>query len=67
MGFRRVMERVWLAISSEMGRTELLILLGSALIVAGLWDRIGRAALIVPGVVCLSLAALLVVPARRQG
>jgi hypothetical protein len=47
MGLRRLVEAAWRGVSSEIGRAELLILLGVALITVGLWPQWGRMTLVV--------------------
>lgn len=66
MGLRRLGEAVWRGVSSEIGRAEVLILLGVVLVSVGLWPHLGRAALVVPGLVSLWLAlAPVTVPSRK--
>ena len=66
MGLRRLVEAAWRVVSAEIGRAEVLIVLGVALVTVGLWPQLGRGALVVPGVISLWLAlAPVAVPSRK--
>lgn len=67
MAFSQIIARAYRAVSEEVGRTELLILTGSSLIVYALWGQLGRTVLVVPGVISLGLAALLMFQPFKKG
>lgn len=66
MGLRRAFTAVWSGVSAEIGRAEVLMLLGVTLVTVGLWPHFGRATLVVPGALALIIAlAPMLVPFRK--
>lgn len=67
MGLRPFVAAAWRGVSSEIGRAEVLIVVGVVLVTVGLWPHLSRGALVVPGLVCLWLALAPVPVSPRKG
>ena len=65
MSLRRIGGAAWGAVSAEIGRSELLLIIGMTLVTVAVWPLWGRTALVVPGLISLAIALAPVV--ARKG